>query len=495
MTKSSDTGSLTENRPVRHTLGLTGVTINAMALVAPGAFVWLLYQVQSAGSISGSAEIWPGVLVAFSGALLTAISFGELAKRYPDAGFRSAYHFAEKAFQDHSHPHTKSLELVGKFATGWAAHLYYWVYPGVMVAFSGILADYLLRQFGFQPTIWGQVVLAGGFAAFTGFLALRGITGSSTASVVINIVQVITLVIFSGLAISFRLVNPLNIPINGWVNPSLRQMLLPNSLDGVIFQAALAMMLMTGFEASTALGAVSKNPQRDIPRATIMALIVQGVFVYLLEYFAIGFAYNNKIIVSALSSAPVGDLSMQIGDVMLSGNGFTLMLVLAFAVVAALLGNALTAMNNGVRITFSMAMDNEMPDLMGFLDPKFATPYWAVISLSVFSAIVGAFGLLGGMSALMGIVLTVNIGALALYAILCALTMASFWGDQQFNPVKHIVLPFLGIILNLGTILMVMKIGFQQGGTVGKSVLVACVIAGLWLLFSVAYFLRQRKVA
>ena len=28
------------------TLGLTGLTINAMALIAPGAFLWLTFQIQ-----------------------------------------------------------------------------------------------------------------------------------------------------------------------------------------------------------------------------------------------------------------------------------------------------------------------------------------------------------------------------------------------------------------------------------------------------------------
>ena len=83
-------------KPVRKTLGLTGITINAMALTAPGAFLWLLYQVQAAASFDGVADIWPGVLLALLSAMITALSFGELARRYPEAGFRSAYHFADQ---------------------------------------------------------------------------------------------------------------------------------------------------------------------------------------------------------------------------------------------------------------------------------------------------------------------------------------------------------------------------------------------------------------
>jgi len=33
---------------VKPTLGLTGVSMNAMAMIAPGAFLWITYQLQAA---------------------------------------------------------------------------------------------------------------------------------------------------------------------------------------------------------------------------------------------------------------------------------------------------------------------------------------------------------------------------------------------------------------------------------------------------------------
>lgn len=43
MTKS-DSSASGELKP---TLGLVGITINAMALIAPGAFLWTTYQLQA----------------------------------------------------------------------------------------------------------------------------------------------------------------------------------------------------------------------------------------------------------------------------------------------------------------------------------------------------------------------------------------------------------------------------------------------------------------
>lgn len=484
----------TENNPSpsRKTLGLTGITINAMALTAPGAFLWLLYQVQAAAGVDGVADIWPGVFLALLSTLLTALSFAELARRYPDAGFRSAYHFADRFFAAQKHPRHRSLAQVGKFVTGWAAHLYYWIYPGVMIAFMGILADYLLRYFGSTPTVFGEALLAIAFAAFVGFLALRGITGTTTSSVVLNTIQLIMLIIFGGLAVAFRLVNPGAFSASQWVYPSAVSILTPHSLGGVLFQAALAMLLMVGFESSTVLGAVATNPQRDVPRGAILALIIQGAFAYLVGYFVTGFALNTNINAAA-SHAPLGDLTLQIGDLLLHGYGPTIMIAMGLTVVIALLGGTLTAINNGVRISFAMALDEEMPDLLGFLHPEYATPYYTVIILSVVSAIIGAAGIIGGLPVLMGIILASNLGAFLLYALLCLLTIATFAGDSSFNPVRHIFLPVVGLLANLSILLAAAVVGLTAGGIMTQASLIALGLAALWLIISIAYYLVKRK--
>ena len=46
------------------TLGLTGLTMNAMALIAPGAFLWLTFFSQ-AGEGSTAPSMWIGILFGF----------------------------------------------------------------------------------------------------------------------------------------------------------------------------------------------------------------------------------------------------------------------------------------------------------------------------------------------------------------------------------------------------------------------------------------------
>ena len=48
---------------MKQTLGLTGLTMNAMALIAPGAFLWLTFAGQTAAG-STAPSMWIGILFA-----------------------------------------------------------------------------------------------------------------------------------------------------------------------------------------------------------------------------------------------------------------------------------------------------------------------------------------------------------------------------------------------------------------------------------------------
>ena len=79
---------------MKPTLGLTGLTMNAMALIAPGAFLWLTYAGQAAAGNTAPA-MWAGILFATALCLATAVCYAEMAKLYPGTG--SSYYFAEQS--------------------------------------------------------------------------------------------------------------------------------------------------------------------------------------------------------------------------------------------------------------------------------------------------------------------------------------------------------------------------------------------------------------
>jgi APA family basic amino acid/polyamine antiporter len=497
---------------MKKTLGLTGVTVNAMALIAPGAFLWMTFQLQAANTdvsgISTAQDMWTGIVAALAVAFLTAFAFSELARRYPNAGSGGAYYFAEKAFLEKPNPGHRRMARLAKFFTGWAAHLFYWIYPGVMVAFMAVLITYIAGQFGLNIPIWGQLIVAWAFAALVGYIGMRGISGSTLVSIVINIIQLTSLVVFSILAILFRVQNPLGVSAQGWYHPVATSIVLPHNLAGMLFQSTIAILILVGFESSTALAAEAVNPKRDIPRGVILSLVIQGLFAYLLEYFAANYALSDHLVsidgkltginAAAASSAPIGDMAIQIGNAFLNGNGFAFMLIIAFTVAIAILGTTLAAMNTGVRISFAMAQDAEIPEVMGLLHDKYATPFMGLLIMVIVSGIVGSIGVIGGVVALTGITLASNLGTFFLYALICGLTFVAFAGDSGFNFIKHALVPFLGLVANVIMVLGIFIIGIESGGATAESTYLALGISAGWLVLSVGYFIfmsRRRGTA
>jgi len=487
---------------MKKTLGLTGVTVNAMALIAPGAFLWITYQVQ-ASNTGGDSDMWTGIVAALIVAFLTALAFAELARKYPEAGAGGSYYFAEKAFLDHDKTSHQSLARLAKFVTGWAAHLFYWVYPGVMVAMMATLITYLFQQFNVNLPMPAQMLIAVVFSILVGFIAIRCITGSTNLAIAINVIQLVSLVGFSILAIMFRIKNPLH--ATQWAHPHAMSIVWPHSLGAMLFQSTIAILILVGFESSTSLAGEAINPKKDIPRGVILSLVIQGVFAYLLEYFAANYAVSEKLVnkaadgtvttgmaAVAASSAPIGDLVRQIGDSMLGGNGFMLMIVIAATVGLAVLGTTLAAMNTAVRISFAMAQDKEMPSIMGALHGKHATPHMGVWLLVGVSAILGAVGVYN-VTALTGITLASNIGTFILYALICGLTFIAFTGKTEFHSGKHAIIPFFGLLGNLALLAGVVIIGLKTPGVSANATKMALYMTGIWGVVAAVYLVMNSR--
>ncbi|MCL5277000.1 MAG: APC family permease [Deltaproteobacteria bacterium] len=485
------------NTQVKSTLGLTGVTVNAMALIAPGAFLWITYQMQAAATAPSGAsvasDIWSGIVFALILAFLTALSYAELARIYPEAGFGSSYYFAEKAFLDRENTRHHKWARLAKLVTGWAAHLFYWVYPGVMVAMMATLIGYLYTAFT-GHTLSGAVltVIAVLFALFTGYIAYRGVTGSTLTAFVINVIQLVSLIGFSVAAIIYRLHNPAHAVT--WAFSGAWDVVRIHSLQGVLIQSTIAILILVGFESSTAFAAEAKNPKRDIPRAVIISLVVQGLFAYLFEYFAANYMVSEKLAgttvtglaAAGASSAPMGDMAILLGNSLLGGIGFGLMITIAITVALAILGTTLSCMNTAVRVSYAMAQDKEMPTVLNALHGRFATPHKVIWVLVVVSSLIAAIGV-RSVVGLTGITLASNFGTFVLYGLTCLWTIVAFAGHKQFSVVKHVVVPVLGLVANvamLGAILYLYIIGNSDAR---HEAYICFGIVGVWVAISAVY--------
>src|SRR5262252_3943127 len=199
----------TTSSEMQPTLGLTGLTMNAMALIAPGAFLWLTFFIQATTGSTGPA-MWLGIFVALLLCLATAVAYAELSKLYPGPG--SSYFFAEQSFLNHEK--AWKYARLSKFIVGWGSHLYYWIYPGVMVAVTGIFVGYVVG------TLWPNAMSASNpgplfmglvavlFSFGVAYIGHRGVTGSTGVNIAINVIQISALLVFSVMALGYRMNHP-----------------------------------------------------------------------------------------------------------------------------------------------------------------------------------------------------------------------------------------------------------------------------------------------
>jgi amino acid transporter len=444
---------------MKPTLGLTGLTMNAMALIAPGAFLWLTFYIQATTGVTAPA-MWMGILVALLLCLATAVCYAEMAKLYPGTG--SSYYFAEQSFLNHKS--AWRYARLSKFIVGWASHLYYWIYPGVMVGVMGILCGYLVGTLwpnfmsASNPGPAFMVAVAVVFSFFVAYIAYRGVNGSTSVNIAINVIQISALLVFSVMALSYRMSHKpgseafqfdsasgnaysyefatTSTMVNGvatdtivrnadgipqpkldasgkpvpyhvsypttddqghfLTHPTAKSVLGIHNFGFAFVQATVAILILVGFESVTAMGGEAKNAKRDVPIAVVTSLLVQGAFCYLIEYFAANYFLNSGYTMQSASgsAAPIGDMMVVVGNQLFNGHGRAFMLIEAFTVFLAIIGTTLSCMNTGARVTYAMGKDKEMPDSMGALHSANLTPHRAIWTLAIISAIVGSIAVL-----------------------------------------------------------------------------------------------------
>src|SRR5580692_5814702 len=359
------------------TLGLTGLTMNAMALIAPGAFLWLTFAPQATEG-STAPSMWIGIVFALLLCLATAVCYAEMAKLYPGTG--SSYYFAEQAFLNHDK--AWKYARVMKFIVGWGSHLYYWIYPGVMVAVTGVFCGYI------TGTLWPNFMSASNpgpmfmmaiaivFSFAVAYIAYRGVNGSTAASIAINIIQISALLVFSVMALGYRMNHPpgsvafqfdstsgeaypyefattsqtvagvatdvitrdanmvpqpkldasgkpvpylvsydaydTSSPPVFQAHPNAKSVVAIHNFNWMFVQATVAILILVGFESVTAMGGEAKNAKRDVPIAVITSLLVQGAFCYLFEYFAANYFLNSGYSMQTASAS-----AAPVGDMMI----------------------------------------------------------------------------------------------------------------------------------------------------------------------------------
>ncbi len=471
---------------LKKSLSLLGLTINAMALIAPGAFLWLTYELQAAqvdpSGVSTAPDIWTGLFLALILSFLTAASYSWLSRRYPDAGAGSSYYFAQRALLDRGNSNRSARNA--KFIVGWLSHLYYWVYPGVMVAMMGFFITYILSTVGIVIPTLTEVAIVIVFAVLVGFIAFKGINGSTKTNLMINIAQIAMLIGVTVIALTYRLINPEHLTYY-YSNPI--GVIIPSSASHMLFQATIAILVLVGFESVTALTSEAKNP-RDVPKAIVLSLVIQGAFCYLLEYYGMQAWINSKYAfgAAAASNSPIGDMIIRSVNGLFGGGGFIVMLVVAAVVATAILGTTLSCMNTGVRVTYAISRDTEVPEPLGKLNPRYGTPAIGVWVMTLVSAGIGAFGVLS-LTNLSAITYLSNFGTFMLYGITCLIAIYALSKEKRSVLTKYLI-PLAGLAANVVMLIAVIWLALIGGSATQTAGFVAIVITAIFMAIGLGYF-------
>ena len=423
------------------------------------------------------------------------------------------------------------------------------------------------------------------------YIAYRGVNGSTGVAIAINVIQITALLIFAVIALGYRMNHPPGsvayqfdstsgsaytyefatqkatvdgketetvvrdsalvpqpkldaagkpVPFlisypkedekgNFLSHPKASSVLGVHNIGWTFVQATVAILILVGFESCTSLGGEAKNPKRDIPIAVIVSLLVQGLFCYLIEYFAANYFLNSGYTMqsAAGSAAPIGDMMIVVGDALFGpGRGKIFMLVEAFTVFLAIIGTTLSCMNTGARVTYAMGKDREAPEHFGMLHGKNLTPHRAIWTLAAISAVIGcvavvmAFGdagaptdeaikalpqgfwssfgysthdkMAGLPNSLLTVTLASNFGTFLLYGMSCLICMVGYHKHPKFSMMRHMLIPIFGLVANLACMGFYVVGPFMGYGTKMEPLL-ALGIAAVWAIYGGIYFVRMSK--
>lgn len=306
-----------------------------------------------AGTIAGEVggAIWIPLLIALCFALLTAGSYAELVTKYPHAGAASV--FAGKAFKS---PLISFLVGFCMLAAGVTSA------AGLSLAFAG---DYLAAFINVHPH-----VAALSFLIVIALLNARGIKESLSANIVMTVVEVSGLLLVVVAAAWYFNTGAADMSRALEFKPGV------SPAFAVLGAALLAFYSFVGFETSANLAEEIRDVRNTYPKALFGALLIAGVV-----YVLVGVAAAAVLSVDELttSSAPLLEVVNK------SGMGIP-PLLFAFIALIAVANGALLTMIMASRLTYGMARQELLPDVLAKVLPERRTPWVAIVATTVVAA-------------------------------------------------------------------------------------------------------------
>ncbi|WP_413468026.1 amino acid permease [Glutamicibacter sp. JL.03c] len=319
------------------------VMISVGATLGTGILVIL----GSAVPVAGPA-IWIAFVLAGITALLSAVSYAEMAGMVPVSGSSYSYSYA-------------TLGEGVAWICGWCLVLEYAVSAAAVAVGAGAYVNQTLQIFGLSlpeslaggPADGGVINLPALLVVVLATaLLVRGARESAMANTIMVLVKIAILVFF--VIVAFTAFDAGNFAP-----------LLPMGAAGVTGAASMVFFSYIGFDAASTAGEEAKNPQKDLPRAIMIAMLLVTAIYVLVAVAAIGarewdwFADSEAALVQIVAE--------------ITGQRW-LVLAFALASVIAIVSVVLTTLYGQTRILLSMGRDGLVPRFFAKVSPKTHTP-------------------------------------------------------------------------------------------------------------------------
>lgn len=411
-------------------LNLSGVVVFGISYMAPSV-VMATFGVIATLSLGASAMAYA---FATGAMILTALSYGKLARTYPASG--SVYTYARRTLGSR----------IG-FMAGWTILLDYLFLP--MVAWL-ITALYFSAQFPFLPAwAWGIIVIT--FCTLINTVGLKLADRFNRILLFIVMIGVLALIGF-GIAFASGTDNQFSVAV--WPEGA--------TVSAVAAGAAVAAYSFLGFDAVSTLSEEVKEPARTVPRGIVLVVLTGGVI----------FIATSLVMQWAHPSLEFADPETAGYEVLtLIGGPIFAGLVNSTLLIGGL-ASCVAVQASGSRLLFVMGRDGVFPRrIFGFLHEQFRTPVFNLL-------LIAAIGLAGQLLTVGDATSLINFGAFLAFAVanVCVITLWWKHDDTEFkrrSVFGFLVLPALGFIVDIYLL-------FHLGT-------LALMVGGAWLVLGVIY--------
>ncbi|HEX8426194.1 amino acid permease [Hymenobacter sp.] len=232
-----------------------------------------------------------------------------------------------------------------------------------------------------------------------------------------------------------------------YVNPANWTPFAPNGIGGVLKGVSAVFFAYIGFDAISTTAEECKNPQRDLPRAMIYALIICTVLYVIITLVLTGMVSYTELGVGD----PLAFVFQKVGLNWLAG-------VVAVSAIFAMASVLLVFQIGQPRIWMTMSRDGLLPPVFARVHPKFHTPSFSTIVTGFF---VGVPAMLLNMDLVIDLT---SIGTLFAFALVCGgiLIIDPYGSSNARFKVPYINGQFLVPLLMVVGIVLV--VNYNQAG-------------------------------